>query len=219
MNFGELQVLTSTWLDDLNYGYFTQDQVKLWLNLGQNELQKKLLAAGEQFYTNVVCTTTVLSQQDYVLPQDFRILHRLEIVQSGVGATEDKYSLAFVTLNQQDFLSLGPGEPQCYTIKRNRLMLWPFPDNARTLRMYYSYQVTDMINDNDLPDAPDAYHEYIALYAAKSGFLRDDRAPEMINQKLAEYELWIKQDAEQRRQDSPRDIVVTRPYYGGGYWA
>ena len=40
MTFVELQVLTSTWLDDVNNGYFTLPQIKQWLNNAQLETQK-----------------------------------------------------------------------------------------------------------------------------------------------------------------------------------
>src|ERR1044072_4285102 len=101
MNFLQLQSLVSYWLDDLNFGYFTQAQVKVWLNNAQRDTQKRLIKAGQNYYVKYCSTPLVINQRDYVLPSDFKKLHRLEVVVSGSDPNESVTPLREITINQQ----------------------------------------------------------------------------------------------------------------------
>ena len=209
MTRGELRTLVAGWLDDLNYGYFTEPMLNSWLNNAQFTVQKRLLKAGQLDYMKPVQTTTVSGQSDYVLPQDFWKLHRLEIVTSGSGSSEKRHRLNPITPNEQDFVSTGAGTPKEYFIKRNRLVLYPVPDSALTLRLFYSYRVTDMLLDTDEPDVPPQYHELIALEAACDGFMRDEKVPTLLLEKKSQFEVEFDQSAQERNEDEPRYIAYT----------
>lgn len=220
MNFLELQQQVSFWLDDLQFGYFTPEQVKRWLNNAQTEVQKLLLQAGENYYIDCVQTNLVINQQTYVLPIDFMKLHRLCIVVSGTAPNEAIQPLAPVTLNQQDLLPTTTGQPQFYCIVRNRLTLFQTPDTPYVLRLYYSPKVTDMILDTDVPNVPEHYQEFIAVLATIDGLLKDQRDPAPMLSKREYYEKMLKQDADERNQDVPRSIVqLGQGYdYGAFFW-
>ena len=209
MNLADARTLTLTWLDDVNAGYFTTAQVNVFLNNAQKTLQKKLLRCQQNYYLKCIQTTTVVGQQDYVLPGDFKKLHRLEVVLTGTGINEQRSVLRPFTLQQSDFSSLGPGTPEFYYFKRSRLVLWPVPDQAVTLRLYYSYEVADMVNDSDLIDAPDSYAEYVPILAAQDGFIKDGRSSALLDDKAKFYEELIMSDAQERNIDFPRSIVQT----------
>lgn len=217
MTFLDLRNLVLYWLDDLNAGYFTPQQVNVWLNNAQYELQKLLLQANENYYLECVQTTLITNQTDYVLPDDFMKLHRLEMVVSGVPPQENKLSLSWITLNQQDLLGNQQGQPQFYTIKKNRLILFTAPDQPYILRLYYSPRVTQMVLDTDVPNAPAHYHEYIAVLATRDGLLKDMRDIAAITAKLNYYEAMLKNDAQERNQDAPRSIVSTGEGVGYNY--
>ncbi len=218
MTFLDLQNLTAFWLDDLQFGYFTQTQVKTWLNNAQKEVQKRLIKAGQQYYTECVQTTLVINQFDYVLPQDFKKVQRLEVIVSGTSPNECTIPVIPITLNQKDLVVTGNGTPQFYTIKRDRLIVRPAPDTALILRLYYSYQVADMVLDTDIPDVPDAYQELIALLACQDGFIKDGRSNALLGVKIQDYEKDFDSDAQERSQDQPRSIVVTGDDASSGYY-
>lgn len=209
MNRGELRNLTLYWLDDLNAGYFTPTQVNTWLDNAQNEVQKRLIKAGQNYYIDCLQTTTVYNQTDYVLPENFKKLHRVEIVQSGTPPNEVKYPLKQITLNQQDFGAFSNGAPQMYYLKKNRITILPAPDRPYIMRLYETYLVSPMTSDLSIPDVPPAYHELLALLAAQDGFLKDGRASEVLMKKLKEYEDDFDSDANERLQDQPREVVDT----------
>lgn len=213
----DLRNLTWYWLDDLSGGYFTATQVNLWLNNAQRECQKQLLQAGENYYLTTVETSTVANQADYVLPSDFLKLHRLELVLSGTGVNEDKLQLRSITLNQQDVFPTGTGTPECYALKKNRLTLFSTPDSAKTLRLYYSYRVTDMTNDTDVPDVPEEFEEFLPILAAIDGLIKDNRSSPTLAAKYQMYLERFKQMAEDRKQDRSRHII-TRDEYVYGDW-
>jgi len=218
MTRGELRTLVLSWLDDANAGYFTPAQVNVFLNNAQRTVQKRLIKAGQNYYVKCVTTSLVVNQADYVLPLNFKKVHRLEIIISGSSPNENVCPLAPITINQQDYIANGAGTPSAYFIKKNRLVLRSVPDQTYSMRMLYSYEVADMELDADEPDCPPAYHELIALHAAEDGFLKDGRSSELLSKKLEQYKIELDQDAQERNQDVPRMVVQTNNDYDGGFF-
>ncbi len=209
----DLQNLVLQWVDDPLGGYFDPTAfVQPALNRALLEVQKQLIMAGEMYYlkTPPPVTTTVANQGVYILPDDFLKLHRLEYVISGTGTNECINALQPITLNQQDLIGNSvTGTPVGFNIQRNRIQLFPTPDQARTLRMFYSYRIVEMTSDSDTPDCPEEFQEMIAILATMDCFIKDDRAPTNILTKKQYYEQLLKQMAEDRQQVSPRMVVVT----------
>jgi hypothetical protein len=216
VNLGQIRALVLSWLDDVNGTYFTSDQVNVWINNAQKQAQMQLLQAGENYYMRPVETLTVSSQADYVLPSDFMVEHRLEVVLSGTGTNENRQALIPITTNQQDLITIRTGQPTNYYIKKDRVTLSPCPDNQYTLRLYYSPMVVDMSSDSDVPDVPAQYHEYVAVLAAYNGFVKDDRVPNNLSAKMMQFETLLKQMAVDRTQDRSRQVVQVAEYDSWG---
>lgn len=212
MTFLELQDLVLDWLDDKNAGYFTRPKVKQWINNGQREVQKRLSKAAEGYHEISAQTTCVANQSDYALPADYRKSHRLVIVNNPGTANEDEEQLDPITMNQQNMIGNQAGRPAAYFLKKERLVLCPKPDTTYTLRLYYSYRVADMVEDAEIPDVPEDYHELCAILGAMDGFIKDGRDASLLAKKLKDYETTMDQDAEDRTEDKPREVVVTGEY-------
>jgi len=214
----QLAQLVSYWLDDLQMTYFTPTQLNTWLNLGQRQVQQKLLQAGQNWYMKPVETLTVANQADYVLPSDFMQEHRIEIVLSGTGPQENRQGLTPMTTNQQDLVSIVAGTPTNYFIKKDRITVSPTPSQQWVMRLYYSPRVPDMTADSDSPDVPEQFMEYVALLACQDGFIKDDRTMENLQTKRAMYEQLLEKMANDRTMDLPRQVVSVTPYdYGSWY--
>lgn len=218
MTRAELRTLVLSWLDDPNGGFFTQPQVNVFLNNAQKEVQKRLIKAGQNYYFRCKQTTMVVNQNDYVLPSDFKKMHRFEIIISGVAPNESKQIILPITPNQQDLVQTGSGTPRYYFIKKNRVHILPAADTPITLRITYSYEVADMTLDSDEPDAPDAYHELVALLAAEDGFIKDGRASDLLEKKIMVYQKDMDADAADRLQDLPRSITETGNDSNSGFF-
>ena len=213
MTLGQLIDLTLQWLDDVNAGYYSRSLVTTFINNAQFEVQKLLIGAGENWYTKCVQTTLAVGQADYNLPSDFLKTMRCEIVDSGIYPNETVYRLKMITVNQQDYAWTQSGTVGGFYLKKDKIILVPVPDTSRLLRLYYAYRVAPMVVESEVPDVPEQYHEYLAILAARDGFLKDREQPDWLVQKLNVYEDMLKADAEERRQDEGRDIVTTDGYY------
>ncbi len=225
--FADLKNLIWYWVDDVNPdgtgagSYFTTAQVGVFLNNAQKEVQKQLVTSGELYYQKTIETVTVANQADYVLPSDFLDLYRLEYVESGTGDLESRRMLLNISLNQQFRFGNAPGSPYGYTIRGNRLTLYPTPDTSnKTLRLYYAYVAADMVNPTDVPDVPPQYQEYIAVLAALDCFVKDDRNPQNLVDKRNMYLDMMKKVEQQRADDSPRMIIDadSTGWRSGGGW-
>lgn len=212
MTRGEMKTYIQGLLDDPKGTYFTSTILDTWLNLAQREVQKKLINVGQNFFVKPVTTVTVANQQDYVLPVDFIAENRIEIVISGVAPNENTQPIKPITTNQKDLYQIGVGTPVVYSIKKDRISLFPIPSQIWTLRLYYSPIVTDMTSDADTPDVPLQFQEYVAILAAFNGYIKDDRAPQNLLTKAAEYESMLVKIAQERRKDQSR-TVVDKGYY------
>ncbi len=209
-----LQMRTLVWnyLDDASGGYFDASFINDAINRGCRETQKQLIMAGEMYYLKMppAETQTVINQATYVLPDDFLKLHRMVYVVSGQGINEYVNSLSFITLNQQDLIgTTATGTPVCFNIQGDKITLYPTPDKATTLRLWYSYRIPDMTSDSDSPDVPEDYQDYACILAAMDGFIKDDRPPTNILTKKSYYEALLKEMAEDRSQQGPRMVVTT----------
>lgn len=214
----DLRTLVLGWLDDANAGYFTATLVNTWINLAHREVQMKLLQAGQNYYEVPVETSTVSGQADYVLPSDFMVEHRLELVTSGTGVNEKTQPLTSITTNQQNFFSKATGLPNVYLMKKDRFTLFPTPDNVYTVRLFYSPMVADLGSDSDVPDVPEQYMEYVALVACFNGFIKDDRAPNSLLAKKQNFEKLLDEMAATRIQDHSRSVVMTTDYDSGVFY-
>lgn len=214
----DAKAIILSWLDDANSSYFTDTNLNYWLNRAQKQTQMLLLQAGHDWYMQPVETSTVIDQCDYILPSDFVEEHRIEIVLSGSGSSENRQQLAKITTNEADLIALQKGVPSAYFIKKDRITILPYPDQVYTMRLYYSYLVADLTLDTQSFDVPEEFCEYVCLLGAYNGFIKDDRAPENLVAKKAEFEQLLKQMAIDRTTDSARHVVQTQNYDAANFF-
>lgn len=218
MTMGELRELVLSWLDDPNAGYFTPEQVDAWLNLGQKEVQKKLVQSGELWWAIPVSSNTVASVNEYSLPTDFMRLHKFQIIVSGTFPNATINPLVPVTPMQVEYFPQGTGLPSAYWIRKNCVVLAKVPDNIYTMLLLYSPQIAPLTADSQTPDMPDRYQEAIALEACQAGFLKDQRDPNPIfSMKWDGYMKMLAEDSQDRNVDVPREVVVTQ-FDGSQAW-
>lgn len=215
----ELRNLALFWLDDENAEYFTETNVNNLLDNALRELQKLLIQAGESYYVICAESSTVINQRDYALPSDFLKINRLERITQGSGDTANTERLRPMTRNELEIGrynngATSQGLPFNYVINKNTFSLYPIPNESKVLRLWYSYRVIDMATDGTSPDAPEEFHEYIAIMAARDGFLKDGRSLVPIESKLGYYEKLLEEMSENRNVDSPRMVVATESGFG-----
>lgn len=215
MNFLQLQDLVLSWADDPAAGYITRPQLKVFLNNGLKEVQKKLVSAQQNWYIKCVRATLSVNEACYFLPQDFLVMHNFEaIVTAGTNVTEVKTVINPFTPREQTLIAPQTGLPLGYYIKKNQFNLKPIPDIAYEIEMLYSYRIAEMTADNEEPDMAEEWHEYIALIAAQDVWVKDREAMTELKEKSKAYEQRLIELSRQRQVDGPRQIVVTEDFDG-----
>jgi len=206
----EMITYCSDLLDDPNNSYFTVPNLTLRLNLALKELQKRLISANQQWYLTCATAPTVAYQDVYSLPSDFLQVIRLDYITQGSGTTASTQKIIQITPNQTDLVTDVEGNPQFYILQKDSFMLVPTPQTVLSMHLYYSYRVDDMVLGTDIPDAPEQFHEYICILAARDCYIKDGRSIQPIEQKLVEYEKLLKESAVQRLADGPRMVTKTQ---------
>lgn len=207
MTLGEMQTYLASIVDDVEFGYFTREDTRRYLNQAAKECQKLLIQSGNNWYIKVVSRPMIVNQRDYALPCDFLKVNRLEAVQNP-GVNQTVQALGSCTMNQQDAFPQF-GQPCAFYIQKNQLILLPAPNDVRTMVLYYSYRIEDMVVEADLPDVPEEFHEYIVMLAAKTCFLKDGRDPGLVVEKIRQVEMALERDAIERAQDHMSQVVIT----------
>lgn len=215
MTFLELIDYVGRNTDDKAHTYFTLTDVKARLNLAQRELQKRLISANEEYYTVCYKTNTVANQKAYSLPSDFLQIIRLERIVQGSGDLAVTAKIEYITPNQRNAGGYNTsGDPIAYYFQKNYLMLVPTPVRIQEIHLEYSYQIDDMVNDSDVPDAPEEFHEYIGVLATRDCLFQDERSMTPIQTKLEDFEKLLISIAAQRRADGTRMVVATGEEWG-----
>lgn len=218
MTKAEIRTYMLQLLDDPLAGYFDSTFSDTALNLAQEEVQKHLIMAGELYYVKTVTAACVVNQADYILPDDFLKLNRLELITSGSVPNEIIQEIFPATLNQLGQFSQTAGAPANYVIKKDRFTLFPIPDSATyTLRLFYSYKIADLTSDSQTPDIPESYHKVIAAYAARMGKVKDNADMSNINALVGPFEKEMNELAQDRQYQTPRRVIETDFSYGAGF--
>lgn len=214
---------TASQVDDLLFGYFTKPQLLIYLNQAVQECQKKLIAAGNNWYLRKTADgahITVVNQDTYIPPDDLMNLNRLELVQNP-GLNENRVALTSITLNQKDFFGGYTQWPVAFYFMKNDIVVVPAPQvGGLTIRYYYTYRIAPLVNDSDVIDVPQEFAEYICYLMILKCFAKDGRDPGYFLQMVKDIEERLEKQAIQRAQDHAPCIVETSDgsYSGSGYY-
>lgn len=210
MNLGEMKEYIGSLVDDKAYSYFTETELVRFLNQAAREVQKKLIQSGNNWYLKIDSSIpTVVGQQEYSVPTDFLKMNRVELVTGISTPSESVITLNNMTLNQQDYFTNLNSTPVGYYLRKDKFALVPRPDSVKTLRLWYTYRITDVSGNTQTIDVPEEFHTYLCHLAAIQCFLKDNRDPSLLLGWTKEVEENLKRDAMERTQDRAVSVVVT----------
>jgi hypothetical protein len=136
----------------------------------------------KRFWFNQATATPTLTEDDpdiTGMPSDF--LYELSKNGLVIEYASSRYPLVKVDNNFFDMRdSEGVGLPAIYTYRNGGLQVYPYPDQAYTLKLYYIKDYTDLSDDSDTNDFT-TYADKLVLYEALSrlhGELRQDEKME-----------------------------------------
>jgi hypothetical protein len=202
-------------------GFFTDSQIRAWLNDGVREVARRSLWKRTSSSVSVVAGT-----QFYTAPSTAIQISRVEYKASTSNAI---YPLEYRDINAMDVVwginqSIGRGTPEYYTlVSANPLSieLCPTPGVGGTLKVYYYAMPTDLtVNANTDAatnlDVPVGWEDLPVEWATGMGFRksRDVNAYQLAVAVFAQ-QLDRLTEMATRYTDSPTGIVPDYGWYGG----
>lgn len=222
----EMRAYGAQLVDDISRTYFTDDMWNIFLNDAAKECQKKLLAAGNNWYVQVDTSQTLVNgTANYALPANTINVNRVEIVQNP-GINETWYSLQDITLNQQSYFKASSsisGGPACFYLQgASTMVMVPTPDASvagRTLRLWHSPLISDVTAGASTLNVPAEFHSYVVHLATVKCFIKDSRDPSLILNQMKETEMRLEKAAIERSQTgSSRVVEVDGGWASGSMW-
>lgn len=217
---------TASQVDDISFGYFTKPQLLIYLNQAVQETQKKLIAAGNNWYLKKTDDSgpnayfTVANQSAYTPPTDLLDINRLEIVQNP-GLNENRIALTSITLNQKDYFNGYYTQfPAAFFFEKVNINLVPAPQTGGLLiRYWYTYRAAPLVNDGDTIDVPQEFVEYVVYQMILKCFAKDGRDPGYFLQMVKDIENRLERQAIMRAQDRAPSVIQCSDGsgYGGFY--
>lgn len=219
MNVQEMLNYIWSETDDLLGAYFTQPQVIRYINQAAQECQKKLIAAGNNWYLKKTADgayLTVVNQDTYSPPVDLLNINRLEIVQNP-GVNENRVALNSITLNQKDYFNGYTSWPVAFFFEKTDIVVVPAPQiGGLTIRYWYTYRIAEVTLVSETIDIPSEYHEYVVYLCILKCFAKDGRDPGYFLQMVKDIENRLEKQAIQRAQDHAPHIIMQSE--GSGSW-
>lgn len=168
MTFKELQdAALGTSFDGTKYRSYAQR----FINRAQQRVARGIGMGTMQALATV---TTTQGVSTYDVPVDFIQLRGDEPILGPMN-------FPLVQLDVGDLLSapalMGAatsGEPRYFAYDGNQIRFFPTPDTAQAFTMVYRATAPRLVNDDDEPAIPEAYHELLVLYAKGRLYQEED---------------------------------------------
>lgn len=198
-------------LDDEDFVLYSAGRVTHFLNRAIDHVQSRLNAWGGKALVASTDVSLVAGTTSYAIDDEIMQIEKVTVVRSDGS----ERALQPIPLNQAEVYQNTPligtngWTPAVYTKQGNALRVWPTPQEAATMRVYYTAMKNDLSADADALTLPPWCRSLIEAHAA--AFLcstkGDRKVKEMLEADLArlemefEYQLakWQNQEPEQVR--------------------
>lgn len=154
----------------------TDADIIRWINDGQREIVLK----NEILLEKTAVTSSVVGQQEYVLPVDLLILKFIQYKESAGTAYYKLRGLTPVQFNEYidgwNDGGVARGVPQVFTIFSGKIIAFPTPTTAVTdgFKIYYNRSPVDVALSSDTPDLPSTYHGTLVKYCMQQAYELDE---------------------------------------------
>jgi hypothetical protein len=189
-----------------NSSKFTPAILTAKVNEGIEETWGVLTDARPDYYTQeqTPAPVTVAGVDQVVLPLDLLHLRKVELMDG-----DRAYKLMTVNLAEAHRVRRGSARPVRYRIQGTNLKLYPTPEAAYTLRIYYIPAFTNLVETDDFFDGINGFEDHavaLAIYRLK---LREQMP---VGEWLGEVQRL------ERKMRGDAKLDVGEPYYlsGGG---
>lgn len=174
----DLVTRTRDLLDESSAREWTDAQIKRWIMDGARDVARRTECLQERF-----TTPAAAGIQEYLLPEDAVRVHRVEYVMTGDGNTyvleyrdwhnmDEVWWLAQTTTQSTPYLWTMWGFPP-----QLKLVLYPTPAVAGTLKVFYYRLPMDLLDDGTMDnfevELPEGWHDLCVEWAVMYAQRRD----------------------------------------------
>lgn len=210
MTLTEMIARARIYLDDRNSELLTDAEVTALINIGQEEIQKVINEADENFFSacqcyNVVPTVTSL---EFTLPTDLmKIIQAERVVTSG-----DAIPAKWVLFQRRHLDNMGnvwpflTTQPCCY-LRGTKLGVVE-PTETYELRVWYTKRLAALAAGADTSEIPVEYHNLVCLHAGRVGLGSQGKLfAEPLAQEYNDSMHRLTQHIEDRQKQTPRNVI------------
>jgi hypothetical protein len=169
MNRSELRTALRSFLNEDIPGFWTDAQLNTYINLANDRVNSIISATREDYFTISATFSTVAGTKSYSFPTDCRFIRRMEIFDAsneGYIIKLDELRWPRIEANGDWLFPNAPAQPKRYVTRGNQFDLYPTPDGAYTIRIYYDARPVTLDSDVDIPTSPSDFHDMIVYWAA-----------------------------------------------------
>jgi hypothetical protein len=190
-----------------NSTFITDSELTTYINESYAELYDLVVATYEDYYTVEVSLTSSSQTGVLTLPSDFYKLRGLDKAVSGSDYTT-VYKYNFNERNNRPSIALraGYGLYVEYRIVKNEIKLEPKAAADGTYRLWYMPQITFLVADGDLVDAPAGFDEYIVIDAGIKCLAKEESSTTALDRAKDLMTTRIENMAVNRDSDQPETI-------------
>lgn len=212
MTAGEIITEARTGWNEPTADFITASEALRWVNLAQADFVRRTKCL--RYYAPY---STVSEQQEYPLPPDAAIVEVLWILCEGKPLVPTTLPELDAYNRSWRYAAGGSiGEPLFYYISRvddAQLGLFPCPDGAYAINLYYVQSAPLIVSTEDYPEIDDSYHDILEYFVEARGHRKNrdyDAATATLNMYLAAVEDARKQLATLAPE---RMMVMSGPEY------
>jgi hypothetical protein len=169
MNRSELRTALRSFLNEDIPGFWTDAQLNTYINLANDRVNSIISATREDYFTISATFSTVAGTKSYSFPTDCRFIRRMEIydpTNEGNIIKLDELRWPRIEANGDWLFPLTTAQPKRYVTRGTQFDLYPTPDAAYPIRIYYDARPATMDSDDDIPTSPSDFHDMIVYWAA-----------------------------------------------------
>lgn len=177
MNLEEVKTRVRRQFGDEASVQITDEDITRWVN----DAQRDVVMKNETLLQKIALTSSVAEQQSYSFPSDLLILRSIQYKRTTGDLSYYKLKgMSYAEFDEYidgwDGKAYGPSYPIVYTTYANEFKLYPIPVSSETenIKLTYSRQPTDVVNDTDVLDLPLAYHNAIVEYCLSKAYELDE---------------------------------------------
>ena len=192
------------------YGFDDNDPIISWLNEGMHQLED---AHDWTFLQAVTTVAAAVGDSTLVLPA---ALHKVQSIRDTTG----KRKLRYVTVSEFERTIIDPttrAAPEIYTITTTEtIQLWPVVDVARSFRVVYQQEFTDMVLAPDAAMPGPTRIHYPIVQGAAAIALQAENEEDRAATAKTEFEaaidrLWAKYNKQEL--DEPQQVTDVMEYW------